>query len=148
MRAAAALLIAAALAGCGADRPRSAGVVPPDDGLPLGTLPKQDLAAGQCALFLWKAGQDARLIAMARLEPAIARIVIRGRIVDLARADGGKTFEDARYAGPAATLRIGVVLEQTPGLARGAVVRSGTVELDLPGGEGVVVPVAGMFACR
>lgn len=149
MRAIAALLIFGMLAGCsGGARPRASVAAPVDDGLPLGTLPSQSLAAGDCALFLWKAGSEARLIAMVRLEPAVARIVLDGRILDLARADGGKAFDQARYAGPVASLSIGVDLEQTPGLARGAVVRGGTLEVQRTGGESIVVPVAGMFACR
>lgn len=142
------------LAGCGAGGSRPGAIAPPaDDGIPLGTLPRQDLTTGQCALFLWKAGNEARLVLMARVEPAVARIALDGRQMDLPRTDvhaGGASgmFADAVYGDGATTVTLNVTLEQRSGLQGGAVVTDGTLRLDRANGDGFVMPVAGLLACR
>lgn len=142
------------LAGCGAGGPRPAAIAAPiDDGIPLATLPRQDLATGQCALFLWKAGNEARLVLMARVEPAVARIALDGRIVDLPRTDAhagdpAGMFTDALYGDGTTTVTLNITLEQRSGLEGGAVVTDGTLRLDRANGDGFVMPVAGLLACR
>lgn len=155
MRRAAAWLLALALAGCatGPTPRRAAPTGPADDGIPLDALPRQALAPGQCALFIWKAGNEARLVLMARTDPQVARISLKGQPLDLARTDApaalaGATFADAHYANGGVKVALAVTLEQRATLQGGAVVTGGTMQLDLPGGESYVMPVAGLLACR
>ena len=58
-----------------------------------GTLPKQALPAKGCAVYLWSA-EDRRLVAMAGADPATLRLVLDGKVVDIARAEqaGGAGF--------------------------------------------------------
>ncbi|WP_380877367.1 hypothetical protein ACFB49_12510 [Sphingomonas sp. DBB INV C78] len=158
----AALALALAMTGCTTDTPnhrpaqktsRAAPAAQPDDGLPLGTLPRQDLAAGQCALFLWKAGNEARLVLMARTAPAVARIMLGGRLMDLARTNGvGENpdglFANAVYSDGATTVTVEATLERRPNLQGGAVVTNGSLRLDQASGESFVMPAAGLLACR
>ena len=142
------------LAGCGGGgaRPATAPLAA-DDGIPLNTLPRQNLAAGQCGLFLWKAGNEARLVLMAQVQPAMARIALDGRLVDLPRinaqaGDTGGLFADAIYSDGGTTVALNIRLEQRSGLEGGAVVTDGTLRLDRANGDGFVMPVAGLLACR
>lgn len=143
------------LAGCatGGAPQRKALAGPVHDGIPLDALPRQDLGTGQCALFIWKAGNEARLVLMARTDPQVARISLKGRPIDLARSDApadpsGATFADAHYANGGVKVALAVTLEQRSALQGGAVVTGGILQLDLPGGESFVMPVAGLLACR
>ncbi|AGH47801.1 MULTISPECIES: hypothetical protein [Sphingomonadales] len=152
------IALLATLAGCsGAQPSASRRAAPPaapvDDGIPLGTLPRQQLAAGQCALFLWKAGNEARLVLMARVDPPMARIAIGGQQMDLARTniaagDGGSMFANAVYSDGTTTVTLDVRLEQRSTLQGGAVVTDGSLRLDRPDGESFVMPAAGLLACR
>ena len=158
----AALMLALTLAGCAASNTSTRGArtdpaAAPDDGLPLGTLPRQELTTGQCALFLWKAGNEARLVLMARTQPAVARIMLGGRVMDLARTNGPANgldagpdglFSNATYGDGATTVTVEVVLERRPNLQAGAVVSSGSLRLDRANGESFVMPAAGLLACR
>lgn len=146
----------AALAGCAtpqAQQQRQASVASADDGIPLGALPRQALEPGQCALFIWKAGNEARLVLMARTDPQVARISLAGRQMDLPRADGvtaasGAIFSHAVYDNGAARVTLSVTLEQRSSLQGGAVVTDGTLQLDTATGDSFVMPVAGLLACR
>lgn len=154
MRRALVLAIALALAGCAAGPApqRGAAAVSPTHDVPLDALPRQDLAAGQCALFIWKAGKEARLVLMARTDPQVARISLKGRPIDLARTDPpidpAGPFADAHYANGGVKVALAVTLERRSSLQGGAVVTGGTLQLDLPGGESFVMPAAGLLACR
>jgi hypothetical protein len=71
---------------CAASSPVLAEAAPaPTGGLPLEALPTQTLASGQCALFLWARTTPPRRVFMALQDPAVARIRIDGRSVDLPR---------------------------------------------------------------
>jgi hypothetical protein len=119
------------------------------DGLPLGVLPKQDLAAGECGIFLWKQGEDAHLLLMAKGKPPFARVMLDGKPADIPRVSGESENQGhARYAGAGVTLDLDVTIEPRDGLTQGAMIPSGTLRLDQAGGDSYVVPVAGMLACR
>lgn len=147
------MAISLALAGCAAGpAPQRGAAASPVHDVPLDALPRQDLAAGQCALFIWKAGKEARLVLMARTDPQVARISLRGQPLDLARTDPSidpaGPFADAHYANGGVKVALAVTLERRSSLQGGAVVTGGTLQLDLPGGESFVMPAAGLLACR
>ena len=124
------------------------------DGLPLGTLPRQDLSPGECGIFLWKAGENARLLLAATANPPVARIMLDGHIVDLPRIDGkgagvvSGPDPSARYGDGRITLALDLVIEARRGLTDGAAVPSGVLRLDRADGESIVMPVVGLLACR
>lgn len=151
-----ALGLAIALAGCatgqGPQR-QTAAAKPADDGVPLAALPRQALEPGQCALFIWKAGNEARLVLMARTDPQVARISLSGRQVDLPRTDSvaapsSAMFTNAIYGDGSVKVTLSITLEQRPSMQGGAVVTGGTLKLDLASGESFVMPAAGLLACR
>lgn len=145
------------LAGCAmpAPRPRTAAASPAavDDGIPLRALPRQSLAAGECGIFLWKAGQGARLVMTARANPPVARIDLAGRIVDLPRTSaGGGDAQGLQavttYSDGSTRLAIELTIEQRPGLTQGAAIPAGSLRLDLAGGASYAMPVTGLLACQ
>lgn len=141
------------LAACAADGGRApAAAAPPADGVPLGSLPKQDLAPGECGIFLWKVGEGARLLLVARANPPVARIMLDGKVVDLSRiasADAAPvTDPKARYGDGATGIALDLAIEERQGLSDGAVIPSGSLRLDRAGGASFIVPVTGLLACR
>lgn len=117
--------------------------------LSLGTLPRQDLAPGECAIFLWRGDPRPALLLVAR--GGSARIALGSGVRDLARADGAdpsKPATSARYADTTLSVSIDLVLEEREGLVKGALVRDGTVSVAEAGGDTVVQPVGGLLACR
>lgn len=138
------LLLAAACAPADA-KPKLRPAPPPvADGIPLGTLPRQALPRGQCALFLWKVGDAARLLLKATADPPTARIVLDGKPVDLPRTGTGAT---TTYSNGATTIVLDVAMEERRGLTGGAV-SNGTLRLDRAGADGIVVPVSGLLGCN
>lgn len=128
---------------------------PVPDGLPLGALPKQDLKPGECAIFLWKTGEGARLLLVAWPDPPRARILLDGKPVDLPRlpaAAGAAPVQGqdphARYGDGAITLTLDLTIEARAGLTDGAVIPSGSLAFGRQNGESIVVPVRGLLGCR
>ncbi|MCP3734555.1 hypothetical protein M9979_06665 [Sphingomonas sp. RP10(2022)] len=118
----------------------------------LGPIGQQRLPAKGCAAYLWNAA-DRQLVAMAVADPATIRVAIGGRTVDLALATGSGPaklgFADsAEYRGDGITARLTMEVVQQEQLIAGARVPSGSLQIDRPGQDGVVVPVAGLIGCR
>jgi hypothetical protein len=116
-----------------------------------GTLPKQALPVKGCAVYLWSA-EDRRLVAMAGADPATLRLVLDGKVVDIARAEqvGGAGFGFAdsttyRRDDIIATLAIQVATRSD--LVDGAIVPTATLSLARGGGDALVVPVGGLIGC-
>jgi len=147
---AAALLL---LGGCaGGERP--AVPAPIADALPLGALPRQDLKASECAIFLWKTGEGARLLLVAWPDPPRARVLLEGSQVDLPRLpESGDTpaaarDSHARYGDGDTTLTFDLTIEARAGLTDGALIPFGSLAYEKRGGESIVVPVRGLLGCR
>jgi hypothetical protein len=122
------------------------------DGVPLGDLPRQALPARGCAAYLWTAGDTHRFVALAGADPASLRLSIDGAVADLPRIgqEGGTTFGLAattRYGLRDISVTLDLTIESRPGLSGGAAVPSGTLRLERPGRDGVVVPVGGLVGC-
>jgi len=122
----------------------------------LGAIGQQKLPAKGCAAYLWSA-VDRQLVAMASADPAMLRVSLDGRIVDLARsAQGGADGNGAKlgfadgadYRGKDVTARLTMDIVQQDGLTAGAKVPQGSLQVDRPGQDGIVVPVAGLIGCR
>lgn len=126
---------------------------PNDGGVPFGELAPQKLASGQCALFLWANTAPARRILMATQNPASARVVMKGKTVDLPLTawDGDQVmglYEQQTFSGDGLTLTVRFRAEAPRGLVGGVVARDGSVELKDAAGWETVVPAAGMIACQ
>ena len=154
MRTASALLCLLLLtAGCSSGRDATPAASKADPGVPLGELPPQTLGQGQCALFLWSRSEPPRRVFMALNSPAVARVRIGGRTVDLPRTsfEGESAFghyPEQRFAGEGVTLSMQVEIEARGALVGGAVAPSGTLTFADRSGESVVLPVAGLVACQ
>jgi hypothetical protein len=126
---------------------------PNDGGVPFGELAPQKLAPGQCALFLWANTAPARRILMATQNPASARVVMKGKTLDLPLTawDGEQVmglYEEQTFTGQGLTLIVRFRAEAPRGLVGGVVARDGSVELKGIDGWETVVPAAGMIACQ
>lgn len=115
----------------------------------LGELPPQTLAAGQCALFLWDRASGRR-VAMLGRNPALLRLVIDGKTVDLPQtaSEGPVVLGFApvtRYR--SANRMYDVRLTIQPATAGGAVVPDGSLTITEADGGALVLPVAGLAGC-
>jgi hypothetical protein len=117
----------------------------------LGTLPAQELANGQCGLFLWTNASEPRLV-FASLNDGNARMIINGTNLDLARnaAEGQEyygQFELQSYYGPEMSVTLNMVIEQRSTIVDGAVIPSATLRVTEPNGWETVIPVGGLIGC-
>ena len=118
----------------------------------LGPIGQQQLPAKGCAAYLWNPA-DRQLVAMAVADPATLRVSLGGKTIDLARSGGDGTgklgFADAiEYRRDDVSLRLAMEIVQQDGLTAGARVPSGSLQIERPGQDVVVIPVAGMIGCR
>lgn len=122
------------------------------DGLPIGNIPRQDLAQGKCAAFLWTQSPSHALVAMISSDPAFIRYAPGGVVTDLARTamsgDGkyGITTQGS-YAGGDSRIDIDLVMEDRPDIKDGTAIPSGTLSIGTAGADTVVVPVVGLIGC-
>ncbi|MBX3479206.1 MAG: hypothetical protein KF842_02320 [Caulobacter sp.] len=134
--------------------PKSQKAPPLDNGgLAFAELPPQELAAGQCALFLWARTSPPRRFLMATQNPASARVSLDGRTLDLPLSawDGEAVYgvhETQTFAGEGVTLTVRFTAEERKGLVGGLVVPSASVEYRDAAGWETVIPAAGMIACQ
>lgn len=122
------------------------------DAIPLGALPRQALAKGECGLFLWIASQPPRLVLMAKsASPPFARIMLDGRLIDLPRIGANSAdfagSPSALYGDGRVSAAIEVTLEVRRGLSAGGVVTGGSLRIERTDGDGFAVPVSGLLAC-
>jgi hypothetical protein len=115
-------------------------------------LPAQTLGSGQCALILWSNPAQPKRIAMTVDEPAIARIQIDGRLLQLPRVSArGEAihgmFPEQTYRGEGISLAVSFGAEPRE-LTAGAVIPTAVVEYTDASGWAAVIPAAGMIACR
>lgn len=120
---------------------------------PLEEIPVQRLASGQCALFLWTRGTPPRRVFVALQSPAIARVKVDGRVVDLPRVswEGEAVFGHPpvqRFAGSGLALTVTIQADARSGLVGGAVAPTATIEYRAANGWETVVPAAGMVGCQ
>lgn len=119
----------------------------------IGELPPQQLAPGQCGLFLWGKSVPPQLVLFGTGREGQARMVLDGRAVDLVRAtaEGDPVFgQFPRQSFALAGAEIGLTLEfeRRPDLVGGAMVPRGLLELRDAAGWSQVMPVAGLIGCQ
>ena len=122
-------------------------------GAPLEELPVQRLKAGECALFLWTRDTPARRVFMALQTPAVARIQVGGKTLELPRvsSEGQAVFGHypvQRYAGSGHELTVRIETDVRSGLSAGAVAPNATIEHRAAGGWETVIPAAGLIGCQ
>jgi len=119
----------------------------------LGDLPPQSLPQAGCAAYLWSVGdQQRRMVAVATATTGVLRLSLDGRATDLARAGpvaGGPYGLEGEgvYRGQAANARIALEIVTREDLRDGAIVPTGTLTVERPGSDAMVVPVAGLIGC-
>jgi hypothetical protein len=157
MRMAVAGLAALGLAACAPAQPQTetapAAASDQSLGQRLGVLPPQELEAGACGLFLWARGSRANLVFFTSDSNNQGHIVFDDRAIALPRtlADGELLFGQytrQQFAGEALILRLAVQPDRDSRMIGGTVVRHGTLSIEDAKGWSIVMPVAGMIACK
>lgn len=127
---------------------------PSIDGLPIGTIPRQQLPKRGCAAYLWTVTAEGTrvLVAMAQADPASLRLSIGGTVVDLERTaqtgTAGFGFSQTNeYGGGSTTAALTMRIETQDALTQGAVVPEATLRLDRAGQDTVIMPVSGLIGC-
>jgi hypothetical protein len=146
------MLLAACASGSSGGQPATA-IADPMGAAALSELPTQVLAQGQCALVLWSRNSTPVRFAVMLDQPAVARVSMKGRVVELARvSQNGHAihgqFPEQRYRGEGMSLEVSFVPEDARQLAGGAVVSSAVVEFDDPTGWTSIIPSVGVIACQ
>ncbi|WBH16915.1 hypothetical protein [Sphingomonas radiodurans] len=122
------------------------------DGLPIAGLPRQSLPARGCAAYLFSGGKTRTLIAVASAEAATLRLALDGTATDYARGTqtgtAGLGFATTtQYVGGDVTATLDVTIQTRRDLTQGAVIDSGTLRIDRPGKDTMVLPIAGLIGC-
>ena len=147
-----AMLLAACAGGSSAEKP-TATVADPMGAAVLSELPTQVLAQGQCALVLWSRNSAPVRFAVTLDQPAVARVSMKGRVLELARvSQNGQSihgqFPEQHYRGEGMSLEVSFMPEDARQLTGGAVVSSAVVEFDDPAGWTSIIPAVGVIACQ
>ncbi len=122
------------------------------DGLPLGGLPPQSLPARGCAAYLFSTGKTRALVAVAGAEPGSLRLSMGSRTIDLARSNqtgsAGYGFAlTTDYAAEQISARLDLEIQTRRDLTQGAIVDRGTLRVDRPGEDSIILPLAGLIGC-
>ncbi len=122
------------------------------DGLPIGTIPRQELPTGSCAAFLWSQTPSHGLIMMVSASPAGVRFAPGGTVTDLVKVGqtGDAQFGLAAttdYAGGDYRVTVDMDIVKRGDLTDGAAVPTATVRVDQAGKDSVIVPAAGIIGC-
>jgi hypothetical protein len=148
-----ALAQAAAAVPPSATSPAIPSAIPPTAALPLGPIGPQALPAKGCAAFLWSAGGDRQLVAMAVADPGTIRLALGGKTGDYQRSamaeQGGFGFGGSNeYRGGDVVATLDLQIVTNANLTNGAQVPAGTLRVDRTGQDTLVIPVAGLIGCR
>lgn len=160
------LCVAVLINACGAMSPKeapgvstppagnTAGVALGDDEVlsRLGTLPSQQLATGECGLFLWAKREDAPLVFFQR-STGPAFMDVDGSFSELMRTNAenaiGLQFHQLQHFTAAdMQIRVSITPEETQSLQRGLKLPSGSISVVTGDGWSVSIPVAGAIGCR
>lgn len=119
----------------------------------LSELPTQQLAKGQCALVLWSHGSPPGRILLALDRPAVARVQIDGKQLELTRvSQSGQPlygqFPEQRYQGGGLSIGVSFAPDTARDLTGGAVVSSAVVEYIDAEGWTAIIPASGLIGCQ
>ena len=122
------------------------------DGLPIAGLPRQSLPTQGCAAYLFSGGKTRALVAVASAEPATLRIALDGMAADYGRGSQTGTAgfgfaSTTEYRAGDVTATLDFTVQSRRDLSQGAIVHSGTLRIDRPGRDTIVIPVGGLIGC-
>lgn len=146
------VLIAGPAAARHSDKPAAKPLLASIDGLPFGEIPQQRLPASGCAAYLWSKGTTHALVAMASADPAQLRLSLGGAVADYPRTaqQGAAGFGFDRtttYQAGDVTAILEMAIQTQADLSQGAEVTSGTLTLERPAQDTVILPVGGLIGC-
>jgi len=118
----------------------------------IGALQPRELAAGQCAMFLWAKQSRARFVFHARSQGE-AVMVLNGkeRVFTRTAADGNPAFGQftkQKFRAEEWALALTVDVQARKGMVGGAVIPRGALRVRAREGWTRVLPVAGLIACK
>jgi len=119
----------------------------------LGPIGQQALPASGCAAYLWSLAGDRTLVAMASATPARIRVAVDGSPpADLAWASGEGMpalglAPVSTYKAADVTVTLALTITTRPDLKAGAVVSQGTLTVERPNRDTLVLPVGGLVGC-
>lgn len=119
----------------------------------VGALDRQELKEGECALFLWAALPQRRLVLFQRADVPSAEMRIDGVLVTLnrSRAEGEPLFgifPDQSLAEGRISVTLSITRERLQTITKGAVVRQASLNVSDASGWSVITPVAGLISCQ
>jgi len=122
------------------------------DMIDIGALPAQELAPGECGLFLFAAKPTKRFVFFATASAGTGVMKLNGEMVTLVRTGGegpviDQHFTEQTYSAPAYGLELAVSIELTSTALAGSRVDGGALRLTREDGWSMVVPVAGATTC-
>jgi len=121
------------------------------DPIEVGALAPRNLAAGQCAMFLWMKQGRAQFVFYAESDgTAVMRLNGEERRFSRIAAEGDPAFGQytrQRFDAGDWELALTVAVEARRGLLGGAVIPRGALRVVEPEGWKRVLPVAGLIAC-
>mgnify|MGYP000155927749 CR=1 FL=1 len=139
------------LAAC-AGGPGKAPVAPAPDVTVSGSLPSQDLAAGECGLFLWTQSEPRRFIYFSKAGSRTAETMLAEtqQTLALTRLGGslfGQFMTEMEYL---SSENESIILEVSPGetMEGGQKISNGRIRILNAGGWETVIPVSGLRACQ
>ena len=119
----------------------------------LSALPGQQLAAGECGLFLWLKRDDAPLVLFQRSKSDEARMIIDGKVTALKRTSldgpiGLSFFEKQDFTAGDMTFSLRIQAERDKNLQQGLKVPAGILSMASADGWSAALPVAGAIGCQ
>lgn len=122
------------------------------DMIDIGALPAQELAPGECGLFLFAAKPTKRFVFFATASAGTGLMKLNGEPVTLVRTSGKGTvidqhFTEQTYSAPAYGLELAVSIDLASTALAGTRVEGGSLRLIREDGWSMVLPVAGATTC-
>lgn len=122
------------------------------DFIDIGALPAQELAPGECGLFLFAAKPTRRFVFFSTASGGTGLMKLNGEMVTLVRTAGegpviDQHFTEQVYAAPAYGLTLTISIDLTSTALAGTRVDGGSMRLERQDGWKMVVPVGGATTC-
>lgn len=119
----------------------------------LGEVQTQPLSSGQCAMALWARRMPPSRILVAMDKPAVARIALDGKQIELVRVgQSGEPlygqFPEQRFSGGGVSLGVSFATDDTRDISGGAVLSSVVIEYVDAKGWTSVIPARGLIGCQ
>lgn len=118
----------------------------------IGTIPAQQVASGECGLFLWAKREDAPLILFQRSN-GDTLMRVDGALQGLSRSSMDNQialqfYRDQQFTVGDMSIKVSVTPEQTRTLQQGLKVPNGSISISTQSGWSAAVPVAGAIGCQ